>query len=251
MGKQIRLTSTHQPLTIVSIWQPTHNGRVPLTSTEVKAEYLTFSSAALDGVAAFISPFIDVLITRPDIHQRILEELADAESRGLITSPVAQYAEIKSRLPYFNACVLESLRLKTTVETILPRHAPPTGILYNGLYIPPGTQMGASPYVVHRDTSVFGENANEFRPDRWLGDPARIALMERYSMTFGYGTRDCAGQNYARLEIAKCSLELLRRFELPAFANRDNEERMIHQWGAVGLYYKQWLTLKRRQPTPA
>lgn len=33
-------------------------------------------------------------------------------------------------------------------------------------------------YIVHRDRGVFGEDAHDFRPERWLGSDAKS--MDRY-----------------------------------------------------------------------
>ncbi|MCJ1225072.1 hypothetical protein MMC12_001721 [Toensbergia leucococca] len=52
----------------------------------------------------------------------------------------------------------------------LPRVIPPEGIEIDGRYIPKGTIIGANPWVVHRNTEVFGQDCEKFRPERWLTD---------------------------------------------------------------------------------
>ena len=43
-------------------------------------------------------------------------------------------------------------------------------------------------------SSVFGEDADTYRPERWLEDPERAKLMDRYIFTFGQGARTCIGK---------------------------------------------------------
>lgn len=60
-------------------------------------------------------------------------------------------------------------------------------------------------------------DAHEFRPERWDPDitPAeQLALMERYYMPFGAGTRTCIGKNISLLEMSKLIPELVRRYDI-------------------------------------
>ncbi|KAI4123902.1 MAG: hypothetical protein LQ347_005956, partial [Umbilicaria vellea] len=155
-----------------------------MTASDLKAEYITFSAATLDGVAAFISPFIDNMIQHPHILRLIQREIDLASARGALSSPVATYDET-TRLPYFMACIMETLRRDAPAQTILPRLISKGGLWYDGVLIPEGTEMGASPYIIHRDTHVFGVDPSSFRPERWLEDPARAVRMEKYGMWWG------------------------------------------------------------------
>ena len=45
------------------------------------------------------------------------------------------------------------------------------------------TIVGVNTWVEHRSQNVFGEDANEFRPERWLDeDSDKIAFMNRHWM---------------------------------------------------------------------
>jgi len=55
--------------------------------------------------------------------------------------------------------------------------------------------VGMNAHVVHRDKGVFGEDADLFRPERWLESEARNKEMEKYLLTFGAGSRTCVGKN--------------------------------------------------------
>ncbi len=49
--------------------------------------------------------------------------------------------------------------------------------------------------VVQFDKNVFGKDAHEFRPDRWLESEERYWAMEKAMLVFGAGTRTCIGKH--------------------------------------------------------
>ncbi|KAF3036927.1 hypothetical protein E8E12_005397 [Didymella heteroderae] len=98
----------------------------------------------------------------------------------------------------------------------MPRYAPAQGLqLPNGFYVPKGYRVGMGPFVVQRDTELFGDDAEMFRPERWLeADKERLRQMHTSMLSFGAGTRTCTGQHLAMAEIYKIVPEMVRRFEI-------------------------------------
>lgn len=222
---------------------PKQHSGLNFTSEDRRAEYITFTAATLDGVAAFITPFIDNVLQHPDVYATLTTEIASAEARGALSSPVAQCDEILS-LPYFAACINETLRRDAPAQTILPRIISARGLqLPDGDFVAPGTEMGASPYIIHRDADIFGKYPEEFRPERWLGNPEHVKRMERYGMWWGYGDRECTGKYYAKMEKEKVCLELFRRFEIRSAGH----DKYVHKKWAVGMFWKQGLVFKERE----
>ena len=73
-----------------------------------------------------------------------------------------------------------------------------------GIHFPAGATIGINSWVAHRNTSVFGEDADTWRPERWLDeDNAAVAEMDRYFLAFGLGSRTCLGKNLSMLEMSK------------------------------------------------
>ena len=52
-----------------------------------------------------------------------------------------------------------------------------------------------NPHIIQMDKSVFGQDADVFRPERWLESEERCKAMDRAYISFGVGVRPCAGKN--------------------------------------------------------
>ena len=82
--------------------------------------------------------------------------------------------------------------------------------------------MGMNGWLTQRHVSIFGEDADSFRPERWLrgeGESevswqARLLAMKRATMVFGYGSRACLGKGVALLEIYKSVPALVQAFHV-------------------------------------
>lgn len=87
-----------------------------------------------------------------------------------------------------------------------PRVVPAGGATISGQYIPAGYHIGMNPCILHLDQSVFGPDAEEYNPSRWIeGDATN---MDRYFFTFGGGARTCIGRNVSGVQVlsdAHCS----------------------------------------------
>jgi len=138
---------------------------------------------------------------------------------------------------------LEALRLSPSVSMVLPRFAPEDGIEINGIRIPAKTELAANPYVIHRNKQIFGEDADEFQPERWF-DSANAKLMRKYMFSFGYGSRRCLGKNIALFECQKFLLQLFRNFHIQyQFPERPCK---IENWGIL-LYSEQFVILRAKK----
>lgn len=74
------------------------------------------------------------------------------------------------KLPVLNATVRELVRYYAAVPGPLPRYVPAgEGFIAEEKYLlPPGTQVALQPYTVHRNRDIYGDDADDFNPDRWL-----------------------------------------------------------------------------------
>ena len=96
---------------------------------------------------------------------------------------------------YFQACIKENLRYTPVFVMPLPRRVPDGGREIAGDQIPGGTTVSIVNHALHRNKSIFGEDAGKYVPERWL-DPVRAAELERYLIPFSAGHRSCVGRKY-------------------------------------------------------
>ena len=127
----------------------------------------------------------------PTAYEKLTAEIDTAVANGTLSIPVAYADAVK--LPYLKACVNEGMRLHPSVGFTMPRHVPAGGATISGFHFPEGYRVGINGAVVHYDKDVFGLDAENFNPDRWIeGDAVR---MEKTMIQFGAGPRTCIGKN--------------------------------------------------------
>ena len=135
------------------------------------------------------------ICSRSDVYRKLQQEVDDFYESNRLTEPVS-YTQTQ-QMPYLQAVVKEAMRLLPSIVYQLLRHAP-EGLSVDGKRIPAGTPVGISPIAQNRDKAIWGSDADEFKPERWLEDEARARYLESANMTFGgSGPRMCIGRNIA------------------------------------------------------
>jgi hypothetical protein len=138
------------------------------------------------------------LVKHPKAYKKLMEELDDAARSGAIAEkPYHKVGWKESQtLPFLDAVIQESFRLHPAPGLILERIVPPQGMDILGEHIPGGTIVGCNAWVLHRRPEIFGEDVDEFRPERWLdAPPAQLKEMKATMFQFGAGARTCIGKN--------------------------------------------------------
>ena len=78
----------------------------------------------------------------------------------------------------------EAMRLHPSVGFGLERYVPAGGATICGHYLPAGTVVSMNAWSVHQNKHVFGDDAQEFRPERWIdADEEALKRMGRASLT--------------------------------------------------------------------
>ena len=103
---------------------------------------------------------------------------------------------------------MEGLRLSPAAASRLQRVAPDRELVYpqgnldgkgqqvkKEWVIPRGTPVGMTQILMHLDESVYGQDAKDFNPERWMDEDfkKRVAGGERMWAPFSRGSRNCLG----------------------------------------------------------
>ncbi|KAH8804379.1 cytochrome P450 [Xylogone sp. PMI_703] len=165
--------------------------------------------AGSDTVSSVLQAFLYYVMKDRNILHALRTEIDEAD-----LSDIPTYEETQ-RLPILQACIKETYRFHTPVGFGLTRVSPsPEGVTVAGRYFPPGTILSVNPWVIHRIKSLFGEDAREFNPRRWLGDLWRAKEMDRVMIPFGAGYNGCPGRHLGHLEVSKAAAMMIREFHI-------------------------------------
>jgi cytochrome P450 family 709 len=108
-----------------------------------------------------------------------------------------------------NLFLLETLRLYSPV--LLIRRWTSSPVQLGGVTVPQDTLLTIPIATMHRDKELWGEDAGEFRPERFSGGGGKnLSALLAFSM----GPRACIGQNFAMVEARATVAVILQRFRL-------------------------------------
>ncbi|KAH0840426.1 pisatin demethylase [Fonsecaea pedrosoi] len=162
---------------------------------EVLIEAMNIIGAGADTTSIGMRTCLYYICTRPEVFKKVQQEVDAFYETRESAAPIS-YLETQT-LPYLQAVVREALRMLPSIVWQLLRHAP-VGLVVDGKEIPAGTIVGISPLAQNRDPAIWGDDADEFRPERWLESEDRSRYLESRNMTFGgNGPRMCIGRNIA------------------------------------------------------
>ncbi len=120
-------------------------------------------------------------------------------------------------MKYANAIFNETLRLHPSVPKNV-KEAVVDEVLPDGTIVPKGSVVAWSPYVMGRSSAIWGFNAREFYPERWI-DNSKVYTSFEYPV-FHAGPRMCLGRNLAELEGVFVLVSLYQNYEISAIPNQ-------------------------------
>ncbi|KAH8590119.1 cytochrome P450 [Bisporella sp. PMI_857] len=190
--------------------------------------------AGADTTGILLRAVTYFVLKNPAVHKKLQLEL-DAAKLGM---PVSYAAA--SSLPYLDAVIKEASRMHPGVGLLLERVVPESGLLLSdGATIPPGTVVGMNPWVIHQNKTIFGQDAELFRPERWLRSVSkgeieedyqtRLAAMKNADLSFGAGRRVCLGKNISIIETYKCIATLFLTYDM-SFVDPEKEWHVQNSW---------------------
>lgn len=188
-----------------------------LNPEELRTEAFLQILAGSDTTATAIRATMLYIVSNPPIYLKLQREIDTAVASGIASGTIVPDAAARE-LPYFQAVLREGLRIHPPITDIAPKQVPKGGdtVIVEGksIFLPGGTNIGISVFGLNSRKDIFGEDADQFRPERWLvGDDEseieRLNTMKRATdLVFGHGKYQCLGKNIAWMEYSKAVFEV-------------------------------------------
>lgn len=165
-----------------------------------------------------------LLAQQSSVQQKLRDEIHDHFGRGMERDP--GYDELMS-MPYLDAVCKESLRVNSAVPSTIrvaktsadvPLSKPyPTRDgrgTFNSIHIPAGREVIIPITLINIDDEIWGPDAAEFVPERWLDLPPapRQNGLPMHLMSFISGPRGCIGNRFALAEFKAMLCHLVGSF---------------------------------------
>ncbi|MCP1308765.1 bifunctional cytochrome P450/NADPH--P450 reductase [Paenibacillus tyrfis] len=175
-----------------------------LDDQNIRYQIITFLIAGHETTSGLLSFTIYFLLKHPEVLKK-----AYAEVDEVLTDATPTYEQVL-KLKYIRMILNESLRLWPTAPQFSLFAKEDTVI--GGKYpIKKGEAVSIVLPKLHRDKGVWGEDAEQFRPERFE-DPAQVP--NHAYKPFGNGQRACIGMQFALHEATLVLGMVLQQFEL-------------------------------------
>ncbi|KAM6584626.1 hypothetical protein CsatB_011628 [Cannabis sativa] len=178
---------------------------------------LNFMIAGKDTSANTLSWFFYMLCKNPLIQEKIAQEVRDFVGDKNIKYTVNDFIEnitdaALDQMHYLHAALTETLRLYPVVP-INGRCADIDDTLPDGFKVKKGDGVYYISYAMGRMPHLWGEDAEEFRPERWLVNGIFQPESPFKFIAFHGGLRICLGKDFAYRQMKILSIALLRFFQ--------------------------------------
>uniref|UniRef100_A0A182S4W1 Cytochrome P450 n=1 Tax=Anopheles funestus TaxID=62324 RepID=A0A182S4W1_ANOFN len=179
----------------------------PLTDTEIVHNIYSIVGAGNDTTAHALGHTCLFLAMHPTVQTKLYRELCDVFYN--LAEPLTE--QKLKQLSYMERVLKESLRLAPPGATVA-REAQ-EDLCIEGQFIPRGTTVVVSLFALHRRRGFWGDDADQFDPDRFLPERSMDRPSVAY-MPFNTGSRNCLGSRYAMLSMKVIMTMILRTFQL-------------------------------------
>jgi cytochrome P450 len=161
------------------------------TDAHIKSNVKVLLVAGHDTTQTSLSFATYILAKMPTIQETLREQVQGTDSN------------------YLDCFIKENLRLYTPGPTSILRKAIKSQTI-GGYKIEPGQHVECSYYSMHRNPQIWGEDANEFRPERFQNS----AHPQHAYSPFGGGSRTCLGKNFSILEQKIFLKEMVSKYQV-------------------------------------
>ena len=180
-----------------------------LNRDDVESEALIHMVGGTDTSALALRNIIFFVASNAVAYRKLQAEI-DASAKSLSSEAEIVSDEQARELPYLQAVIKEGLRMWPPVMGLMARMSDQDDVVC-GFKIPARTHVAWAGWALMKDKDTFGQDADVFEPERWLGvEPDRLkAMLSVQGLVFASGSRwECLGKRLAYLELNKAVFEV-------------------------------------------
>nr|QWK52417.1 cytochrome P450 96A3-2 [Isatis tinctoria] len=164
-----------------------------------------FLEAGRDTISSALTWFFWLLSKNPEAMTKIRQEI--------YKMPKFDFADL-DKLVYLDAAVRETLRLYPSVPFNHKSPAKPD-VLPSGHRVDKNWKILIPIYALGRMKSVWGDDAEDFRPERWILASGRVKHEPSYKfLAFNAGPRSCLGKKLTFLQMKTVAVEIIRNYDI-------------------------------------
>ena len=167
-----------------------------------------------------------LLMRHPRAQEKIITELLSSFAKVNHELPLSFDTVQPSYLPYTAAVFNESLRFYPPVPIELKESTTNT-TFPDGTWLPKGSVVMWATWAMGRSKKIWGNDADDFRPERWLiageeGQPFTMKMMSSFEFpVFNGGPRACLGKRMAELLAVHIIASLIWRYDFAEIFDRE------------------------------
>ncbi|MCJ1457098.1 hypothetical protein MMC28_007464 [Mycoblastus sanguinarius] len=176
------------------------------------------NSLGRDTTAQSLTWTLYLLMRHPRAQQKIFSELQATLAHTDHQLSLSFDSVQPTSLPYTAAIFNESLRFYPPVPVELKECTSDT-TFPDGTWLPKGSLVIWAPWSMGRSKHIWGDDADEFRPERWLittceGETPALITMSSFAFpVFNGGPRSCLGKRMAELLAVYVIASLIWKFK--------------------------------------
>ncbi|KAK8090353.1 hypothetical protein PG997_005314 [Apiospora hydei] len=223
----------------------------------IRDQLLSIFVAGRDTTTSVLTYLFFELSRRPDVERRLRDEIAALGAEN------PSWEQLKG-MNYLQMAIKEALRLNPPValnsreavrDTVLPRGGGPDG--KQPVFVPKGTNVRYQPWCMQRRTDLYGEDAEEFRPERWetirptyvllrcgwseLSTDMLTRLLSYEYVPFNAGPRICIGQQFALTAVAMTTFRILQAYKQ---IKRRDDKPLVQKLGVnLSMVHGCWVSM--------
>ncbi|EOA34755.1 hypothetical protein CARUB_v10022327mg [Capsella rubella] len=175
----------------------------PKSDKFIRDVVLSLMVAGRDTTSSALTWFFWLIFTHPQVMAKIRHEIDTKFDPANL-----------EKLVYLQAALSESMRLYPPIPL---NHKSPlkSDVLPSGHNVEANSKIIISMYALGRMRSVWGEDASEYKPERWISEDGGIRHEPSYKfVAFSAGPRACLGKHLALLQMKMVVVDIIQNYDL-------------------------------------